>query len=159
MKAEGGGKKWNKEEWNVASDVLQKHLTFICFSWVQPRQSSKGHQSSLSAAGMLPYSLHFRPGCKQPLQYTEQINQWAGWKHLLFVRPRKINSWSNSCNIQVLRWEGQQKGISWTMLRVVRRIDEGPASLCSTTCESAFIIDWLVSFPGKAEWSWVCSVS
>lgn len=56
MKGEGGGKERNKEEWNIASDVLQKHLTFTWFSWVRARQleSGKGHQSSLCAAGMSP---------------------------------------------------------------------------------------------------------
>lgn len=47
-KEEGEGKKWDKGKGNVASDVLQKHLTFIGFSCVQLRRSSKGHQSSLS---------------------------------------------------------------------------------------------------------------
>lgn len=56
MKAEGGGEEGNKEERNVASDVLQKHLTFTWFSCVRARQleSSKGHRSSRSAAGMSP---------------------------------------------------------------------------------------------------------
>lgn len=32
------GKRWNKEEWNVASDVLQKYLTFTWFWCVKSRQ-------------------------------------------------------------------------------------------------------------------------
>lgn len=91
------GEKWNKEWRNVASDVpLQKRLTFTCFSCVQPRQFHKGHQPPSScrplAAEMSPVCWIrsiFIKACKETLQYTEQINQWGRWKHLLFVRPQK----------------------------------------------------------------------